>query len=179
MDETPHPMPNTASGRPHGTPGTHLRLPDLPDFKLGVEGDLNGFDATDSEFLQFVQSLVPLTGENLEHWTWEERRDFLNWCLDEQVLTIQDGRLVPVEETIPTVPLASYEVKDVPGSAEEVEGVHEVERERTVITANPPISANEQTEAPGLQSKDDAQTMKEAMHAQQSTEEGPGDALTT
>jgi hypothetical protein len=62
MDETPHPMPNTDSGKQHGTPGTHLRLPDLPDFKLGVEGDLNGFDATDSEFLHFVQSLVPLTG---------------------------------------------------------------------------------------------------------------------
>jgi hypothetical protein len=179
MDETPHPMPNTDSGEQHGTPSTHLRLPDLPDLKLGIEGDLNGFDATDSEFLQFVQSLVPLTGENLDHWTWEERRDFLNWCLDEQVLTIQGGRLVPVEETMPTAPLTSDTGGDEPRSAEDVEVVHDGERESTVITSDPPISANEQTEAPGVQSKGDAQTMKDAVHAQQSTEEGLGDALTT
>jgi hypothetical protein len=142
MDETPHPMPNTDNGRQHGTPGRHLRLPDLPDFKLGVEGDLNGFDATDSEFLQFVQSLVPVTGENVDHWTWEERRDFLNWCLDEQVLTIQGGRLVPVEETIPTAPLTSDTEGDTHRSSEDVEVVHVVDRESVVITANPIFSAN-------------------------------------
>jgi hypothetical protein len=106
MEETQKAQPNIDNGEPNGTPVTHLRLPDLPDYKLGVDGDLNGFDATDLEFLNFVQSLVPLTGEQTEHWTWEERRDFLNWCLDEQVLTIKDGRLVPVEETIPTMPLS-------------------------------------------------------------------------
>jgi hypothetical protein len=177
MDETPHPMPNTDSGKQHGTPGTHLRLPDLPDVKLGVEGDLNGFDATDSEFLQFVRSLVPLTGENLEHWTWEERRDFLNRCLDEQVLTIRDGRLVPVEETMPTVPLTSDAGEDEPGSAENVEVVHDVERAHAVITSDPPINVNELAEVPGAQREDDAQTMKDAVHTQQSTEEGPDDAL--
>ena len=95
--------------------------------KLGVEGDLNGFDATDSEFLQFVQSLVPLTGENLDHWTWEERRDFLNWCLDEQVLTIQDGRLVPVEETM-TAHRTSAQIEMHPG----------VKRSRRCTTVNAP-----------------------------------------
>jgi hypothetical protein len=106
MEEMQDHTPSTDNGKQNGTPIEHLRLPDLPDFRLGVDGDLNGFDATDSEFLHFVQSLVPLTGEQTDHWTWEERRDFLNWCLDEQVLTIKDGRLVPVEETISTAPLS-------------------------------------------------------------------------
>jgi hypothetical protein len=180
MDETPHPMPNTASGRPHGTPGTHLRLPDLPDFKLGVEGDLNGFDATDSEFLQFVQSLVPLTGENLEHWTWEERRDFLNWCLDEQVLTIKNGRLVSIEETIPTVPLHIDTEGDAPGSVEAVDVVHDGEDDVDHIIADPSSNTNELAEAPGLLSDEvSSQEVHDVMHAQQSTKEGPGDALTT
>jgi hypothetical protein len=173
-------MPNTASGRPHGTPGPHLRLPDLPDFKLGVEGDLNGFDASDSEFLQFVQSLVPLTGENLEHWTWEERRDFLNWCLDEQVLTIQNGRLVPVEETMPTVPLNNGTQGDAPGSSEAVDVEHDGEGDDDRIIADPFSNTNELAEAPGLSSdKGSSQEVKDAEHGQLSTEEEPGDALTT
>jgi hypothetical protein len=107
--------------------GKRLRLPDLPDYKLGTNGEVNPFDATDSEFLQFVQTLVPLDGEGLDHWTWMERRDFLNWCLDEQVLVIQDGRLVPNEEQRATVPLthdtnereAPQGTEDTPKSAEE------------------------------------------------------------
>ncbi len=98
MDETQNLTQNTDSGAKNGTPDTHLRLPDLPDYKLGEEGDLNGFDATDIEFLNFAQTLVPLTGDGLDHWTWEERRDFLNWCLDNQVLIIVNGRLVPAPE---------------------------------------------------------------------------------
>ena len=177
MDETPHPMPNTDSGKQHGTADTHLRLPDLPDFKLGVEGDLNGFDATDSEFLQFVQSLVPLTGENLEHWTWEERRDFLNWCLDEQVLTIQDGRLVPVEETIPTVSLTNETEGDAPVSVEDPDVVHDVEGDSAGIIADPATKANELADEPALQSKSDVQPVQNTVNAQQGTEEGSGDAL--
>jgi hypothetical protein len=105
MEQTQSQPQNTDNGAKHGQPNKRVRLPDLPEYRLGAEGDLNGFDATDAEFLQFVQSLVPVTGENIDHWTWEERRDFLNWCLDEGVLTIQDGRLVPVEELVPTAPL--------------------------------------------------------------------------
>ena len=120
MEETQKAQLSTDSGAKNGQPTTkHLRLPDLPDFRLGDEGDLNGFDATDPEFLHFVQSLVPLTGENLDHWTWEERRDFLNWCLDEGVLTIQDGRLVPGEELVTTAPLTHDISTDAPHSAEE------------------------------------------------------------
>jgi hypothetical protein len=106
MEQTQNQPLNTDSGEKNGQPTVRLRLPDLPEYRLGAEGDLNGFDATDAEFLQFVQSLVPVTGEHLDHWTWEERRDFLNWCIDEGVLTIRDGRLVPVEELVPTAPLA-------------------------------------------------------------------------
>ena len=106
--------------------GKRLRLPDLPDYTLGTEGEINPFDATDSEFLQFVHTLVPLDGEGLDHWTWMERRDFLNWCLDEQVLVIQDGRLVPNQEQGAADPLthdtrepeAPQGTEDAPKSAE-------------------------------------------------------------
>jgi hypothetical protein len=111
MEQTQNHTQNTDNGAQNGTPITHLRLPDLPEFKLGVEGDLNGFDATNVEFSQFARSLVPIKGDS-EQWTWEERRDFLNWCLDEQVLEIKDGRLVPFEdpeEKTPTAPLSAEE----------------------------------------------------------------------
>ena len=39
-----------------GHPTRSLRLPDLPEYRLGADGDLNGFDATDIEFLNFVQT---------------------------------------------------------------------------------------------------------------------------
>ena len=127
MEQTQKVQQSTDNGEKNGQPNKRLRLPDLPEYRLGVEGDLNGFDATDSEFLHFVQSLVPVTGENLDHWTWEERRDFLNWCIDEGVLLIRDGRLIPVEELVPTAHLtqdtdqqaASERTADAPKSAEE------------------------------------------------------------
>ncbi len=177
MDETPHPMPNTASGRPHGTAETHLRLPDLPDYKLGVDGDLNGFDASDSEFLQFVQSLVPLSGENLEHWTWEERRDFLNWCLDEQVLTIKEGRLVPVEDTFPTSPLAAGPKEDAPGSAEGAKEGGDDDHDIALIVVDPTTNANESTDEPAALGTSESQPGQDAVNELQSTEEGSGDAL--
>ena len=177
MGETPHPMPNTASGTPHGTAETHLRLPDLPDYKLGTEGDLNGFDASDSEFLQFVQSLVPLSGENLEHWTWEERRDFLNWSLDEQVLTIKEGRLVPVEETFPTSPLAADPQEDAPGSAEGAKEGDVDDHDTAIIVVDPTTNANESTYEPAAHGTSEAQPRQGAVNALQSTEEGSGDAL--
>ena len=177
MDETPHPMPNTASGGPHGTAGTHLRLPDLPDYKLGTEGDLNGFDATDSEFLQFVLSLVPLSGENLEHWSWEERRDFLNWCLDEQVLTIKEGRLVPAEETLPPAPHTTDPQEDAPGSAEDVEEGDDDDHDTTIIVVDPTTNANELADEPAVHRTSEAQLVQDAVNAQKSTEEGHDDAL--
>lgn len=85
-------------------------MPDLPDYKLGVTGELDAFHATDAEFLQFAGALVPITGDgDLNRWSWEDRRDFINWCLDEDVLTIQDGRLVANEEHVPTALLESGE----------------------------------------------------------------------
>ncbi len=107
MQEAPQ---STDNGAKSGQPATlHLRLPDLPDYKLGPEGDLNAFKATDAEFVAFARSLVQLDGEDLDHWTWEDRRDFLNFCLDEHILSIQDGRLVELEATIPTAVLESGE----------------------------------------------------------------------
>jgi hypothetical protein len=164
MEQTPNQPQNTGSGVKSGQPSMRLRLPDLPDYRLGVDGDLNGFDATDSQFLQFVQSLVPLTGENLDHWTWEERRDFLNWCLDEHVLVIQDGRLVPYEEGTPTAP---------PRPDEEDTGFwDDVERARPVIASNPAISAQELADTLGLNSAVYAQTLMMSVNAYKSEGEG-------
>ena len=94
MDETHHQQ--TDNGTQYRQPTMRRRVPTVPTGKLGAQGDPGGFDATESELLHVLQSLLPLTGENLDQWSWEERRDFLNWCVDEGVLTIQDGRLVPV-----------------------------------------------------------------------------------
>jgi hypothetical protein len=163
MEQTPNQPPNTGSGEKSGQPSMRLRLPDLPDYRLGVDGELNGFDATDSQFLHFVQSLVPLTGENLDHWTWEERRDFLNWCLDEHVLEIKDGRLVPYEEGTPTAPLRHDD--------EETGFWDDVERARSVIASNPAISAKELADALGLNSAVYAQTLKVSVNAHKSAQE--------
>jgi hypothetical protein len=178
MEETQNHTQSTDNGKQNGTPARRLRLPDLPDFRLGIEGDLNGFDATDSEFLQFVQSLVPLTGEQLDHWTWEERRDFLNWCLDEQIVKIQNGRLVPVEERVVTASLskqseADYtDTEDAPDSTEGAGFLHDVERAAPVLRANPEISANELADALGLHSATYAQTVKVYVNAHKSAEKG-------
>jgi hypothetical protein len=176
MEETQKAQQNTASGEPNGK---RLRLPDLPDLKLGIDGDLNGFDATDSEFLNFVHTLVPVTGENLDHWTWEERRDFLNWCLDEQVLTIQDGRLVPIEEEhIATAPLSenkemvSSVAADVPKSTEDAGFLRDVEHAKPVLLANPEISAKALADALGLQSALYAHTLQVFLQAQNAPQEG-------
>ena len=144
--------------------GKRLRLPDLPDYKLGTDGEMNPFDATDTQFLNFVQTLVPLNGENLDHWTWEERRDFLNWCLDEHVLVIQDGRLVPYEEGTPTAPLRHDD--------EEMGFLDDVELARPVIASNPAISAEELADTLGLNSAVYAQSLMVSVNAHKSEEEG-------
>ena len=86
----------------HGQTTMRLKVPDEAACELGETVVCNGFDFTECELLHLLQSLIPLTGEYSDQWTWEERRDFLNWCLDEGVLTIQGRRLVPVEELVAT-----------------------------------------------------------------------------
>ena len=168
MKEIHHRPQQTDSGAQHGQPTLGQRLPDVPACKSGAEGDPGGFDAKDSAFLHFVQSLVPLTGEGPDHWTWEERRDFLNWCLDEGVLTIQEGRLVPAEELVPTAPLTPDTDADAPKSAEDVGFLRDVERAKPVIAANPAISAKELAEALGLNSAVYAQSLKVSVNAHKS-----------
>ena len=165
MEKIPNQQQTTENGEQSGK---RLRLPDLPDYKLGGEGELNPFNATDSEFLQFVQTLVPLEGEGLDQWTWMERRDFLNWCLDEGVLTIQNGRLVPAEESVPTAPLTQDTDAHAPNSAEEAGLLRDVERAKPVIASNPAISAQELAEALGLNSVVSAQSLKVYVNAHKS-----------
>ncbi len=166
MEETQKAQQSTDNGETNGHPNMRLRLPDLPEYRLGVEGDLNGFDATDTEFLNFVQSLVPLTGEDLDHWTWEGRRDFLNWCLDEHVLRIADGRLVPAED-----PEEGTPTEQPSHTSEETGFLNDVERARPVITSNPEMSTKELAESLGLKSALYAQTVKVYVNAHKSAEE--------
>jgi hypothetical protein len=166
MEQTQKAQQSTDNGEKNGQPNMRLRLPDLPEYRLGVEGDLNGFDATDAEFLEFMQSLVPLTGEGLDHWTWEERRDFLNWCLDEQMLTIANGRLVPNED-----PDEGTSIAQLSHDSEETGFLYDVERARPVIASNPEMSAKELAESLGLKSALYAQTVKVYVNAHKSEEE--------
>ena len=120
-----------------------VRVPAVPTGKPGAQGDPGGFDVTECELLHLLQSLLPLTGENLDQWSWEERRDFLNWCLDEGVLTIKDGRLVPVEELVPTAPLAHDTDVDAHDRAEHAALLRDLERTKPVIDTKPAISTKE------------------------------------
>jgi hypothetical protein len=172
MEETQN-QQQTDSGAQHGQPTMRPRLHDVPAIKPEAQDDPGGFDDTESELLQMLPSLIPLAGENLDQWTSEERRDFLNWCLDEGVLTIQEGRLVPAEEElVPTAPLAHDTDTDAPKSAEDVGFLRDIERAKPVIAANPAISAKELAEALGLKSAVSAQTLKVSVNAHKSAEKG-------
>jgi hypothetical protein len=174
MEETDHQQTDrqTDSGTQYGQPTMRLRVPAVPTGKPGAQGDPGGFDVTENELLHVLQSLIPLTGENLDQWSWEERRDFLNWCLDEGVLTIQDGRLVPFEELVPTAPLTHDTDVDAPKSAEDTRFLRDVERAKPVIASNPAISAKEQADALGLNSAVYTQTLRVSVKAHKSAQEG-------
>ena len=116
MEAIQNQQPSIDNGAKPGLPvekPVHVRLPDLPGLLLGPELEQNAWKATDEEFYRFAAALVEIQveeGDSVDRaWTWEDRRDFLNWCLDEGVLCIQDGRLVAIEENIPTALLDSGE----------------------------------------------------------------------
>lgn len=181
MEEIQSQLQSTDDGAKNGTPDekptqTHIRLPQLPYLKLG-QSEHNAWKASDEEFLAFAQSIVPIKveeGDSVERsWTWEERRDFVNWCIDEGVLLVQDGRLIPVEEEkIPTAPQSHDTEADAQESAENAGFLHDGERARPVIQANPAISAQELVDALGLHSALYAQTLKVYVNAHKSTENG-------
>ena len=145
MEEPTHQQPDrqTDSGAQHGQPTMRLKVPDEAACELGETVVCNGFDVTQCELLHLLQSLIPLTDENLDLWTWEECRDYLHWCLDEGVLTIQDGRLVPVEELVPTAPLTHDTDGDTPKSVEDTGFLRTVERTKPVIDTKPAISTKD------------------------------------
>ena len=108
MEETQIAPETTDNGAKPGLPKAvpvHIRLPDLPGLLLG-QSEQNAWKASDKEFLAFARSLAEIQveeGDSVDRaWTWEDRRDFLNWCIDEGVLEVKDGRLVANEEHIPT-----------------------------------------------------------------------------
>src|SRR5260370_21418891 len=108
MEAIQNQQPSTDSGVKPGLPAekpVDIRLLDLPGLLLG-QSEQNAWKATDGEFYRFAAALVEIQveeGDSLERpWLWEDRRDFINFCLDEHILSIQDGRLVELEATIPT-----------------------------------------------------------------------------
>lgn len=105
-------MPNTSDGAESGerilnsvensvapTPVPHLTLVELKLLKLG-ESEIDARHATHQQFYEFAASLVKLKpadeATNMQHWTVEERRDFLNWCLEKGILHIDGQKLLPV-----------------------------------------------------------------------------------
>ena len=74
-------------------PNFRLTLVQLKLFKLG-ESDLTARHASHGEFGIFACSVATVEGGS-EKWTVEERRDFLNWCVENKVLEAKEGRLVP------------------------------------------------------------------------------------
>jgi hypothetical protein len=176
MEEMQSQQPSTDSGAKHGTPDEKpapipIRLPDLPYLKLG-QSEQNAWRAIDEEFVTFAQSLVTIQvqeGDALDRpWTWEDRRDFLNWCIDEGVLSVHDGRLIPVEELIPTAPLPhDTDTRAAPTSANETGFLVDRERARPVIAANPEISAQELADTLGLNSAVYAQTLMVSVNVHQ------------
>jgi hypothetical protein len=181
MEEIQSQQQSTDDGAKNGTPDekptqTYIRLPQLPYLKLG-QSEHNAWRASDEAFFAFAQSIVPIKveeGDSLERsWTWEERRDFVNWCIDEGMLVVQDGRLVPVEEEkIPTAPLSHDTKADAQESAQDTGFLHDVERARPLIQANPEISAQELADALALNSTVYAQTLKVSVNAHKITEKG-------
>jgi hypothetical protein len=141
MEEPTHQQQDrqTDSSSQHGQQTMRLQVPDEAACELGETVVGSGFDVTQCALLHLLQSLIPLTDENLDQWTWEECRDYLHWCLDEGVLTIQNGRLVPVEELIPTAPLTHDTDGETPKSAEDA-GLNSVVY---ASTPNMPIHAYE------------------------------------
>jgi hypothetical protein len=170
MEETHHQQ--TDSGAQHGQPTMRLRVSAVPTGKPGAYGDPGGFDATENELLHLLQSLLPLTGENLDQWSLEERRDFRNWCLDEGVLTIQDGRLVPVEELVPTASLTHDTNVDAHDRAEHAALLRDLERTKPVIDTKPAISTKEEADDLSLNSVVYAYTSNMSINAHKSAQEG-------
>jgi hypothetical protein len=169
VDHTQEVQQQTDSAAEHGQLPMQVSLSDVPDDCFGVKRDQGDFDALDSALLHFVQTLVPLSGETFDQWTWEERRNFLNWCLDEGILTIQDGRLAPVkEELVATDPLRHDTDEDAPRSAENAGFLRHVGRAKQMIAANPAISAKEL----GLNCANYAQTMKVFVSVHRCAKEG-------
>ena len=115
MEETQIAPEITDNGARNGLPvakPVHVRLPDLPHLLLG-QSEQNAWKASDDEFQRFAADLVEIQieeGDTLERpWLWLDRVDFINWALDEDVLTIQENRLVANEEHIATALLESGE----------------------------------------------------------------------
>jgi hypothetical protein len=79
-------------------PMPRLTLVELKSHKLG-ESEVDARHATHQQFYEFACSFVTLKpaddATNMQHWAVEERRDFLNWCLENGILRIENGRLMP------------------------------------------------------------------------------------
>jgi predicted GIY-YIG superfamily endonuclease len=74
-----------------------IDLMDLKSYRLG-KTELNARHCTFDEFVSFARSLVQIADTGNVR-TVFQRRDFLNWCLQEGILRVEDDKLVPNVET--------------------------------------------------------------------------------
>jgi hypothetical protein len=129
-------------------------------FTLDGEEVLNAQDATNEQFAALAEMVA--TVSNVEQWYLEERRDFINglytYCQEhhyEFPFVMRD------EETVQTQPLEQQESGFL----------HDVERARPLMEANPDLDANGLAQALGWKSAIYAQTIRLYVNAHHSTEE--------
>lgn len=125
----------------------------------GIEETLNVEECTAEQFNAFAQAVADVEDVDTLVWPLEERRNLVNelWVFCEQEKF--DFPLIDtdVEESTPTVPL----------NTEESGFLHDVERAKPIMQANPEIDAKGLAEALGLKSVVYAQTVKVYVNAQE------------
>lgn len=59
-------------------------LLDLQNLRFEIDGnETNIEDCTDEQFARFIRCYVQLTGDDLDRWPLEERRDVLNFAIEQ------------------------------------------------------------------------------------------------
>lgn len=130
------------------------------NFTLDGEQVLNAQDATNEQFAALAEMVASVS--NVEQWYLEERRDFIN------------GLYVYCEEhhyPFPFVMGDEETLSTQPFEQQESGFLHDVERAKPVMEANPDIDATGLAEALGLKSAIYAQTIRVYVNAHHSIDE--------
>jgi hypothetical protein len=172
-DTTNENIPNTSAVEANARYSTRGKytLSDLHRLTFNLDGvgeTLNVEECSAEQFNAFAQAVADVEDVDVSVWPLEERRNLVNELWDfcqaenfEFPLTDSDA-----EETIQTQPLEQKESGFL----------HDVERAKPVMEANPEITSQELAAALGLKSAIYAHTIKVYVNAQKSAKEGTNDA---